>query len=258
MLQIAKLGGSSWLMTESVGIITGGASGIGEAAVERLLRDGHSVIALDRDAAALEQLAQAVASPHLHTRVCDVSDEDNILAAGAWVKEQFGGIDFLVNSAGIGQKPDSFLSHTTSDFDRVLAINLRGTMLMMKLAVPMMRERGGGSIVNIGSVASTRPSPFVAGYSASKYGVAGLSVTVAVEEGKSGIRVNVVCPGFTQTPMYEWADFKSNEAKLLEAIPMRRILKPDDIANLVSWLVSSESSYVTGQLIAVDGGISLT
>lgn len=242
----------------TIGIVTGGASGIGEAAVKRLLTDGHHVIALDRDAATLDQLMQAVASPHLQTRVCDVSDEDNILAAGIWAKEQFGGIDFLVNSAGVGQKPDSFLNHSTSDYDRVLAINLRGTMLMMKLAVPMMRERGGGSIVNIGSVASTRPSPGVASYSASKYGVAGLSLTVAVEEGKSGIRVNVVCPGFTQTPMYEWADFKSNEAKILEAIPMGRIGKPEEIANLVSWLVGSESDYVTGQTIAVDGGISLT
>jgi NAD(P)-dependent dehydrogenase (short-subunit alcohol dehydrogenase family) len=241
----------------SIGIVTGGASGIGEATVKRLVRDGCIVVALDRDAGALEQLMQAVASPHLHMRVCDVSDEESILAVGAWIKEQFGGIDFLVNSAGIGQKPDSFLNHTTSDYDRVLAVNLRGTMLMMKLAVPMMRERGGGSIVNIGSVASTRPSPGVASYSASKFGVAGLSVTVAVEEGKSGIRVNVVCPGFTQTPMYEWADFKANEAKILESIPMGRILQPDDIANLVSWLVGAESSYVTGQLIAVDGGISL-
>jgi NAD(P)-dependent dehydrogenase (short-subunit alcohol dehydrogenase family) len=242
----------------SVGIVTGGASGIGEAAVMRLLADGHGVIALDRDAAALDKLAQALNSPQLHTRVCDVSNEENILAIGASVKEKFGAIDFLVNSAGIGQKPDSFLNHTTSDYDRVLSINLRGTMLMMKLAVPMMRERGGGSIVNIGSVASIRPAPFVAGYSASKYGVAGLSMTVAFEEGKSGIRVNVVCPGYTHTAMYEWADFKAHEAKILESIPMGRILKPIEIANLVSWLVGPESTYVTGQLIAVDGGLSLT
>jgi NAD(P)-dependent dehydrogenase (short-subunit alcohol dehydrogenase family) len=242
----------------SIGIVTGGASGIGEASVKRLLRDGRGVVALDRDAAALDQLAQAVASPHLHTRVCDVSDEDDILAVGAWVKDQFGVIDFLVNSAGIGQKPDSFLNHTTSDYDRVLAVNLRGTMLMMKLAVPMMRERGGGSIVNIGSVGSIRPSPFVAAYSASKYGVAGLSLTVAFEEAKSAIRVNVVCPGYTHTAMYDSSGFDANEAKILESIPMGRILKADDIANLVSWLVGSESSYVTGQLIAVDGGISLT
>ena len=246
------------MATASVGIVTGGANGIGEGAVKRLLRDGRSVIALDRDAAALDQLERALTSPHLHTRVCDVSDEDNILATGAWVKHQFGTIDFLVNSAGVGEKPDSFLNHSTTDFDRILAINLRGTMLMMKLAIPMMRERGGGSIVNIGSVASIRPSPFVSSYSASKYGVAGLSVTVAFEEGKSGIRVNVICPGYTDTPMYDWADFRAKEAKLIETIPMRRILKPEDIANLVSWLVSSESSYVTGQLIAVDGGLSLT
>jgi meso-butanediol dehydrogenase / (S,S)-butanediol dehydrogenase / diacetyl reductase len=243
---------------ESVGIVTGGASGIGEASVKRLLADGHSVIALDRDAALLDHLEQAVESSNLHTYFCDVSDEENILAVGAWVKEKFGAIDFLVNSAGIGQNPDSFLNHTTGDYDRVLSINLRGTMLMMKLAVPMMRERGGGSIVNIGSVGSIRPAPFVAAYAASKYGVAGLSVTVALEEAKSAIRVNVVCPGYTHTAMYESSGFDVNEAKLLALIPMERILNPDDIANLVSWLVSSESSYVTGQLIAVDGGISLT
>ena len=240
------------------GIVTGAASGLGEAAARRLIGDGHAVLALDRDAEGLDRLARELASPALRTRVCDIADEDATQAACADGARHFGAIGFLVNSAGIIAQPTPLRKLDASSFDAVLAVNLRGTMLMMKAALASMREAGGGSIVNIGSVASIRPSPFVSSYSASKYGVAGLTMSVAVEEAGAGIRVNAICPGFIRTPMYDRFNDPAGEADLLARIPMGRTGDAAEIANLVSWLVGPQSTYVTGQLIAVDGGVSLT
>ncbi|MCG5433969.1 SDR family oxidoreductase [Mycobacterium sp. MYCO198283] len=229
----------------STAIVTGGGSGIGQAIVERLTRDGHQVAVFDLSPPDTE----------LGFRV-DVTDRGQIDAALAQVHERSGPVGILVNAAGL----DGFKRFLDIDFDtwqRVVNVNLHGVFHMTQAVLPDMIEAGWGRIVNISSSSTHSGTPYMSHYVAAKSGVNGLTKSLALEYGPAGITVNAVPPGFIDTPMLRKAadrGFLGDIDKTIEATPVRRIGKPEDIAAACAFLVSEEAGYITGQILGVNGG----
>jgi meso-butanediol dehydrogenase/(S,S)-butanediol dehydrogenase/diacetyl reductase len=238
-----------------IAIVTGGSRGIGRAIVERFLAEGARVVTTARH----EPSTPFVASDRLHWQPADIShakDVERIFAA----VERFGGPDILVNNAGL--QLERTVEHTTEEeWDRVMAVNLKSVFLCSRAAIPAMRRRGGGSIVNIGSYDGFVADPNLAAYCASKGGVHALTRAIAVDHGRDGIRCNAICPGWIETDMLE-AYYKSlpdpaaARSRIDRIHPAGRTGKPMDIANLALWLASDEASFVTGQLFTADGGLT--
>jgi NAD(P)-dependent dehydrogenase (short-subunit alcohol dehydrogenase family) len=245
------------------GIVTGGASGIGEATVRRLLKEGARVVAFDRDLRRLEGLSASIGRSELCVLSGDVASPRGVEGAVDACVKFAGGVDFLVNAAGITHAATPLHELPVDEFKRIIDVNLTGTFLAMRAAVAAMVAAGkGGAIVNIASTGAIRPPRNAGAYSASKFGVAGLTGSAAIELASFGIRVNAVCPGVTDTPLFRAIVGESGDtspAKILQdKIPIGRLGRADEIANAVVWLLSEESSYVTGSLIPVDGGLLLT
>ena len=257
-------------------IVTGAARGLGAAIAGRLARDGADVVLLDVSAdvtATADRLAGGVggAGDVADGRVAmglvaDVSDETASAAAVERAVHTLGGVDVLVNNAGIGG-PDTDVTGTSlAEFRRVLDVNLTGTFLMCRAAAAVMIGQGsGGAIVNMGSVFGQQGVAGGAGYCASKAGVALLTHSLALELAPHGIRVNTIAPGNMATEMH-WDELRSRAARsgtvfgeqlemVKAAIPLGRHGTGDDIAGTVAWLVSPDASYITGQTIGVNGGI---
>jgi len=168
--------------------------------------------------------------------------------------ERFGALHVLVNNAGIGHTAP-IAEHTLADFERVVAVNQTGVFLGMRAVIPAMIEAGGGSIVNISSGAGLRGTKYMIGYAATKYAVTGMTAAAALELARHGIRVNSVHPGVIDTPMLgEMKDV--NSAALVKTTPLRRMGRPEEIAQVVLFLASDESSYMTGAHVPVDGGVT--
>ena len=228
-------------------VVTGGARGIGEAYVRALHAAGARVAicdVLDQETSALAaELGDGVLAQHL-----DVTDEQSWDAAVAAVLEAFGSLDVLVNNAGIvNAAPIEHL--TMAKWDAVIAVNLTGTFLGCRAVVPAMKERGGGSIINISSVEGMRGSRGLHGYTAAKFGVRGLSQSLAVELGPAGIRVNSVHPGFIRTQMTTRIDPERLD------IPLGRPGEPDDLTGTIVFLASDASAFTSGAEFVVDGGM---
>jgi NAD(P)-dependent dehydrogenase (short-subunit alcohol dehydrogenase family) len=251
-------------------IVTGAARGLGAAIAGRLARDGADVVLLDVNAdvvAAAERLAgEGRVAVGL---AADVSDEAACAAAVDRAAQSLGGVDVLVNNAGIGG-PDTDVTGTSlAEFRRVLDVNLTGTFLMCRAVAKVMIGQGsGGAIVNMGSVFGQQGVPGGAGYCASKAGVALLTHSLALELAPHGIRANTIAPGNMATEMH-WDELRSRAARsgtafddqmemVRAAIPLGRHGTGDDIAGVVAWLVSPDAGYVTGQTIGVNGGIWLS
>jgi NAD(P)-dependent dehydrogenase (short-subunit alcohol dehydrogenase family) len=236
-------------------VVTGGASGIGLACIERLLAAGWQVGLVDRDekalAAAREKFA---ANPWVRVAQADVTDEGGVETVVQEMAAAFGRLDGLVNSAGIAA--DVHLLDTPLDlFQRVIAVNLTGTFLVGRAAARVMKERGGGSIVNIASISGIRGGKGRAAYGSSKGGVINLTKVMAVDLARFGIRVNAVAPGPVDTPMVRAIHAGGDQFRYLERIPMRRYAAAAEIAGPVLFLLDpAMSSYVTGEILAVDGG----
>ena len=173
----------------------------------------------------------------------------------ASIMDAHGRLDVLVNNAAV-HRFRSIEEETVEDFDRVIRINLRGTFLGIKAAIAPMRASGGGSIVNIGSIAGIRGFPLHASYGASKWAIRGLTKTAATELGPSGIRINVVLPGIIDSPM-AWGGGQMPESATFGHLPLGRVGEVDDVAHVVAFLASSASAYITGAEITVDGGATL-
>ena len=241
-----------------VAIVTGGASGIGRGIAIRLAAEGATVIVGDINAATAQETASALGNGSIG--VCtDVTSRESVDALITTVRERHGRIDILVNNAG-WDKVQPFVQSDIADWDRVIAINLYGTLHCSQAVLPLMIEQGRGSIINIGSDAGRVGSSGEAVYSAAKGGIIAFSKTLAREVARYAIRVNCVCPGPADTPLF--AQISATNPKLREslerAIPLRRLAAPEDLANAVAFFARDESSYITGQTLSVSGGLTMS
>ena len=236
-------------MKGKVGIVTGGSQGIGRACVEALAEQGAQVVVFDL---APESAPKAAA---LALKV-NVADSASIDAAFKQVTEKFGRVNFLINNAGIDIETEPSDEWLSAPFGKTLDVNLAGAFHCMRKAVALMRKNGGGSIVNIGSVAAIVGTPTRPAYAASKHALVGLTRTAAIQFGPDNIRTNIVCPGGTRTPLMEQVmnDNPMLRDHIAASCPLRRLAEPSEIAQAVLWLASGSSSYVNGAVIPVDGG----
>lgn len=240
-------------------IVTGGAMGIGRAIVEYFVKAGANVLLADINEQAAQKTAMEIGSNILAHKT-DITDLSSVKDAVKKTIETFGKIDILVNNAGWDEI--KFFLQTTPEFwDRVIAINYKGVLNTTFAVLPHMIEKKNGAIVNVSSDAGRVGSSGEAVYAGCKAGVIAFSKTIAREHARDNIRVNVVCPGPTETPLFE--NLKKDEmgAKILSSmdkfIPLRRLGKPEDIAPAVAFLASDEASFITGQVLSVSGGLTM-
>lgn len=248
-------------------LVTGGSSGIGQMVAVRLAREGANVAinyASHPDAAEeTKKLAEeacradGVEPGKMIIVGADVSKEDDVAKMFDTVFVSLGGMDILVNNAGIQYEEDSS-AMSVEKFDRVIGINLRGAFLCAQLALRHFLANGGGVIVNVSSVHEEIPKPKYIGYSVSKGGMHNLTRTLALEYARSNVRVNAVAPGATATPMNRsWTDDPAKLKVVEDHIPMGRPGTSEEMAAAVAFLASEEASYITGQTLYVDGGLTL-
>jgi 3-oxoacyl-[acyl-carrier protein] reductase len=238
-----------------VALITGAAQGIGKAVTLVLARHGADVVVADVNIEKAQETAREVealgrAAMAVRVDVTHLEDVEKMVEAAV---QRFGKIDILVNNAGIA-RDKLILRMTEEDWDTVLNVNLKGTFNCTKAVIKHMSKQRSGKIVNIASVVGMMGNPGQANYSASKAGVIGLTKTVAREFAARGINVNAIAPGYIQTPMTEVLPEKAKE-ELKRLIPMNRLGQPEDVAHAVLFLVSEVSSYITGNILNVNGGI---
>jgi 3(or 17)beta-hydroxysteroid dehydrogenase len=244
-----------------IALITGGASGIGLATARLFLDEGAAVVLTDRDKPAAHAALSALA-PRVKFQLLDVTHEDHWVAVTDAVVAEFGRIDILVNSAGVALLKD-IEATTLDDWRALMAVNLDGTFLGCKHAIRVMKERGGGSIINMSSVAGLIGNGNLAAYSASKGGVRLLTKSVALHCARKGynIRCNSVHPSFVETPMLRamiaaGRDPAKMEANYTRAAPLGRLVQPIEVARTILFLASDESAFTTGTELVVDGGLT--
>jgi NAD(P)-dependent dehydrogenase (short-subunit alcohol dehydrogenase family) len=242
-----------------VAIITGGATGIGKACVEKFVAEGAQVVSFVRDEAKGRAAIQGLGENAV-IQVADVTDEAQVRAGVAATVAQFGKLDILINNAGINAYYDA-VKMTEADWEHVFAVDLKGAWLCAKYAIPEMQKLDGGSIVNNASIHAFMTTHNMFPYAAAKSGLVGLTRSLALDYGPEQIRVNAVCPGWTRTHLVqEWIDMQPDpaaaEASVLAQHPMRRIATPAEIANVIAFVASDEASFMTGAAILVDGGLS--
>lgn len=245
--------------TDKVVLVTGASSGIGRAAAVAFAAEGAKVAILDRTADALTDTAAAVQDTGGEVLAigCDVSQPDQVEAAVAKVVERFGRLDVAFNNAGVENKAQPLHEIELEEWDRIIGINLRGTFMCMKHEIAqMVRQGGGGVVVNTSSGAGIRGVEGGAVYAASKHAMIGMTKSAALDYAKQGIRVNTVLPGNIETPMMD--RFTGGDIqKAIDLEPVGRLGKPEEIAEAVLWMASDLGGFVTGSSIVVDGGWSL-
>ncbi len=244
------------MLSGKVALVTGGRGGIGRAICARFLREGAEVFAADlTEGGTLPGAADCGSFMRF-----DVTSEEEARAAMARVDRECGKLDILVNAAGI--EIERTIEQTSlAEWNRIFAVNVTGTFLASKHALPLLRKAGSGSIVNFGSYDGFIADPGLAAYCATKGAVHALTRAMACDHGPEGIRVNAICPGYIDTPMLksffrDAGDIATLEAAVKRVHPVRRYGTPDDVANLVNWLASDEARYASGQLWVLDGALT--
>lgn len=245
-------------LDDKIALVIGSGRGIGRAIAEKLTTEGATVAVADIDETAAKGVAEALGDGALGIRT-DVTSQESVHAAVEQVTDRFGRIDILINNAG-WDKAQPFLDSDEADWDRIIDINLRGTLRTTKAVLPGMVERGAGSVVNLGSDAARVGSSGESVYSAAKGGIVSFTKTLAREMARHQITVNCVCPGSTDTDLF--ASIGGDDPKLREsltkAIPLRRLGQPQDLANVITFLASERAGYVTGQTVSVSGGLTMS
>ncbi len=248
-------------------VVTGAGGGIGRATSVALSRAGARLLLVDRDAVALEKCAHAVAAAGgvASTRVADVTSSLDVQAYVAEAVQHLGSLDVFCNNAAIGGAIAPTAEYPEDEFDKVIAINLRGVFLGLRHVLPVMLKQGSGSVINTGSIASERGFPGTVAYNAAKHAVLGMTRTAAAEVGSAGVRVNAVLPGPTDTAllrgMLDDMTEGNAEAGIADAaglIPQGRIGTPEEVARVIVFLASDEASFVNGVGWPVDGGALAT
>ena len=235
-----------------VAIVTGAAQGIGAACAQRFAREGAHVVIADVDDTRGTALATELGASYVH---CDVGDKAQVDAAVQHTLGLHGRIDVLVNNAGIFRAAD-FLDVTEEDFDAVLRVNLKGAFLMGQAVAREMAKVKSGVVVNMSSVNGVLAIPSISSYNVSKGGINQLTRVMALALADFGIRVNAVAPGTIATELAAKAVLTSDDARarILSRTPMKRLGQPSEVADVVAWLASDAASYVTGEIVTVDGG----
>lgn len=244
-------------LSGKVAIVTGAASGFGRGIAERFALEGAKVVAADINGEGVREVAAGYGDRMLSVR-CDVSQRLDVDAMVRSAIEAFGGLDIVVNNAGITHRNRPLMEVSEGEFDRIYAVNVKSIYLSTIAAVPKLEKRGGGSIINIASTAGIRPRPGLTWYNGSKGAVITLTKSMAVELAPKNIRVNAINPVMGETGMLTQfmgtPDTPENRAKFLAGIPLGRLSRPHDIANAALFLADPASSFVTGVALEVDGG----
>lgn len=235
-------------------IVTGAGSGIGKAAALRLAEEGGRVACVDINEANAAETARSIGGDAF-ALTCDISDEAQVNATVARVIERWGGLNVLCNVAGI-LRADKTHELALADWTKIISVNLTGTFLMCKAALPHLLEKKGNAIVNTASTAALGAHPWMAAYAASKGGIVAMSRSMAIEYAKAGLRVNVVCPGGVVTPLHgQFRMPKGVDGTLLKrALPIDAYGQPEEIAGVIAFLASDDARYTNGEAIRVDGG----
>jgi NAD(P)-dependent dehydrogenase (short-subunit alcohol dehydrogenase family) len=249
-------------LTGKVAVVTGGGTGIGEAIAATFVREGAQVVVASRDASVLERTAAAIGAVAIAT---DVSDETSVAGLFRATEARFGGLDILVNNAGVTGQVAPAEQLDMAQWDTTMAINIRGTILCIKHAVPLLRRRGGGSIINMSSLMGLRGYPMRAAYTATKFAVLGITEAVAQEVGPDNIRVNALCPGAVNGELMQRviaarvaAEGRPSEEIIrinyTDKAALRRWVEPSEVADAALFLASAASASITGERIRVDAG----
>lgn len=232
-------------------LITGAASGFGKLLAQKLAVEGAQLVLGDINVEALEPVAQATDARFMR---CDVSVEADQKALVDLAVRELGGLDIAVNNAGLGAPMKPLHETTEADMDLCFAVNAKGVLFGMKHQIPAMMARGG-SVLNVSSVAGINAAPKLAAYSAAKHAVIGLTKTAAAEYARKGVRVNAICPFYSPTPLVTNSAPAEMQEFLAQASPMRRLATPDEVVTAMMGMMDPESTYLTGQALAVDGGV---
>ncbi|MCZ6460186.1 MAG: SDR family oxidoreductase [Gammaproteobacteria bacterium] len=243
-----------------VAVITGGGGGIGRAAAALFVAEGANVVLVDIDERALAEVVSEIGSNQVSAFVADVTSAADNAAMVACAEERYGGLDIFLANAGIEGDVAPLIDYDEARFDQVMNVNVKGVFLGLQSAIPALHKRGGGSIVITSSIAGVRGAPGIAAYATSKHAVIGLMRSAAKECAAMNIRVNTVNPSPVETPMMRRIeqgiseDVEQVKLNVAQDIPMNRYAEPEDIARVMLFLASDESSWVTGSVNMADGG----